>query len=631
MERGIRLLVYGLSALAALIYLRWLATTPEPVLAPGGRFAHSMIAFHVGLRAKLPQLSFYFTYLAAFTGLFVCALACIVITRAHGNVPAARLSLGFALVAFSYAVLAFAEVYPEFRALLGVEGNLAWQAVIDALNYGLLGLGVFFLWRFFRGFPNAVDFDKVLSHQLSKEIKAREALYTSWRRRLYPRSMWDPSASGYLASSVQRLASIQRIGDFRLRYWRFLESPTCAWALIASACVVAGLHALARWSWPGTSLAQSLPDGLFMAAMAPFYWLLIIAVMLLGTAFVFLQYHHQNGSVEDRRKIQWVYIGIAAGFFLFVTPVWLAILSMMGYVIFGSESGPPFQLDLVILAVGGAAPFVFMVILALSLTFSMMYRGALDPRLAARKITVWWALGLLAAFLFVLIERALAMQITHLLNLSPETGPLIAGALVAATIAPVRGATDRVIARWVARYLPVNLVADGEQKQIAIALSDVSGYSALAAKNERQSLLIAALLVQQAELITATHGGRVVKAMGDAVLMAFDSAASAIKALEALHERFPSNAASLGLPALPLHSGLHVGEVTIGPDGDIFGHAVNLTARIQAQAGDGEILLSHAAMDAASLLAEQTKTKGMHQLKNIPEPVELFQLSGRAS
>jgi class 3 adenylate cyclase len=59
--------------------------------------------------------------------------------------------------------------------------------------------------------------------------------------------------------------------------------------------------------------------------------------------------------------------------------------------------------------------------------------------------------------------------------------------------------------------------------------------------------------------------------MGDAVLLEFEDPAKACAALCELHARFPAAAIELGVPALPLHSGVHFGPVTIGPDGDVYG------------------------------------------------------------
>jgi class 3 adenylate cyclase len=132
-------------------------------------------------------------------------------------------------------------------------------------------------------------------------------------------------------------------------------------------------------------------------------------------------------------------------------------------------------------------------------------------------------------------------------------------------------------------------------------MSDLSGYSALAASNERQSLLVAAVLAQQASACVADHNGRLVKTMGDAALMEFTDAREALAAVEALHQGCANAFDTLKVPALPVHSAMHIGEVTEAPDGDIFGHTVNVAARLQGEAASGEIVMSEAMKNRLAL------------------------------
>ena len=114
--------------------------------------------------------------------------------------------------------------------------------------------------------------------------------------------------------------------------------------------------------------------------------------------------------------------------------------------------------------------------------------------------------------------------------------------------------------------------------------------------------------------------------MGDAVMMEFASARDACSALEALHAAFPVAARAIGIPPLALHSGAHHGEVTIGPDDDLYGQTVNLAARLQGIAMDNQIVLSDKIVEAALLDAEKIESLGPRVLKNIPESVACFAL-----
>ena len=213
--------------------------------------------------------------------------------------------------------------------------------------------------------------------------------------------------------------------------------------------------------------------------------------------------------------------------------------------------------------------------------------------------------------------------------MAPETGPLVAGALVATTISPLRSRTEKIVNRLASQYLPIDAVIGGERKTASVAMSDLSGYTALAGQNEKRALLLAALLQQQAARIAEKYDGHVVKSMGDAVMMEFESACGACgacEALEALHAEFPVAAFAIGIPPLPLHSGVHHGEVTVGPDGDLYGQTVNLVARLQGVATDNQIVLSDEIIAAASIATERVESLGRCPLKNISEPVACYAL-----
>ena len=70
--------------------------------------------------------------------------------------------------------------------------------------------------------------------------------------------------------------------------------------------------------------------------------------------------------------------------------------------------------------------------------------------------------------------------------------------------------------------------------------------------------------------------------------------------------------------------GIHAGE-TIEADGGYVGSPVNIAARICAQAGPGEVLVSETVRAlTVTVLPVQFKSRGRRQLKGIAEPIELF-------
>jgi class 3 adenylate cyclase len=87
---------------------------------------------------------------------------------------------------------------------------------------------------------------------------------------------------------------------------------------------------------------------------------------------------------------------------------------------------------------------------------------------------------------------------------------------------------------------------------------------------------------------TAEHRGYVVKSQGDGFMLAFPSAAFALRASLVMRERVAA-----GFERLPIRirAGLHVGEA-IRHDDDFFGRTVVIAARISGLALGGEILVS---------------------------------------
>jgi class 3 adenylate cyclase len=154
----------------------------------------------------------------------------------------------------------------------------------------------------------------------------------------------------------------------------------------------------------------------------------------------------------------------------------------------------------------------------------------------------------------------------------------------------------------------------------AVAFADLAGFTALTeAHGDATAADIAERLVAVAESVLGAED-RLVKTLGDAVLLTSPDALSGITLVQRLFEaceadaRFPD-----------VRAGLHYGAV-IQRVGDVFGSTVNIAARIAARAGGGEILLTRPVADAAVAAEIRTRRLGLIPLRNLTEPVELFEL-----
>ncbi len=159
-----------------------------------------------------------------------------------------------------------------------------------------------------------------------------------------------------------------------------------------------------------------------------------------------------------------------------------------------------------------------------------------------------------------------------------------------------------------------------------IAVADVVGYSRLMEADEVGTL--AALKQRRTEILEPTvraHGGRIVKLMGDGVLLEFASAVNAVKSALELQTKFAE--ANEVLPDnrhIVLRIGINLGDV-IGEGSDIYGDGVNIAARLEALAEPGGIVVSATVHDhVTGKLALAFDDLGERTLKNIAKPVRIY-------
>ena len=165
-----------------------------------------------------------------------------------------------------------------------------------------------------------------------------------------------------------------------------------------------------------------------------------------------------------------------------------------------------------------------------------------------------------------------------------------------------------------------------ERRLAAILAADVAGYSRLMGVDEEGTL--AALKAFRREIIDpeiTEHRGRVVKTTGDGALVEFASAVEAVRcALEIQRAMAGRNANVPDNRRIEFRIGINVGDVIID-EGDIYGDGVNIAARVETLANPGAICLSeNAYQQIKGKLALEVSDMGVHQLKNIAQPIRVF-------
>jgi adenylate cyclase len=166
----------------------------------------------------------------------------------------------------------------------------------------------------------------------------------------------------------------------------------------------------------------------------------------------------------------------------------------------------------------------------------------------------------------------------------------------------------------------------GEQRVVAgaaqaIAFIDLSGYTRLAEEaGDDEAAAQAARFTAMVEAAASETGGRLVKVLGDGVMMHFGDSDAAIRAAISVLSRVQAH----GLPAA--RAGINAGPM-VRRDGDYFGSVVNLAARAADYARAHEILVTQEVMDAWSGGDSiYFRAIGAVSLKNVSRRVELFQV-----
>ncbi|OED41853.1 hypothetical protein AB833_08420 [Chromatiales bacterium (ex Bugula neritina AB1)] len=159
-----------------------------------------------------------------------------------------------------------------------------------------------------------------------------------------------------------------------------------------------------------------------------------------------------------------------------------------------------------------------------------------------------------------------------------------------------------------------------ETARLAILFADIGGSTAL---YQRVGDAIAHQMIMDGlnTMRTAVEeaGGELLRTVGDAVLASFDSCDSACVAAKNMHKAFSSN-------PLDVRIGFHWGDA-ISDQGDVYGNAVNIAARVSGLANTGEIMVTKEVVDrlsepnrADSHLLDKISVKG------VDEPLEIHRL-----
>jgi class 3 adenylate cyclase len=174
-----------------------------------------------------------------------------------------------------------------------------------------------------------------------------------------------------------------------------------------------------------------------------------------------------------------------------------------------------------------------------------------------------------------------------------------------------------------------------DTKDRAILFADLRGSTALYLKmgNSEAATVVTHSLARLGQHI-AVGGGRVIKTLGDGLMAAFDDADQSVETALALHDAIEKVLPDVdGLPAhtpvIKLKVAIAWGE-TVEVDGDCFGDAVNVAARLLDLAGEGETLIT-APLQRQLPSDQQERFRSIDKLhlRGRKEPVPVLRMEAR--
>ncbi|MFZ1429254.1 MAG: adenylate/guanylate cyclase domain-containing protein [Geminicoccaceae bacterium] len=168
-----------------------------------------------------------------------------------------------------------------------------------------------------------------------------------------------------------------------------------------------------------------------------------------------------------------------------------------------------------------------------------------------------------------------------------------------------------------------------DRRIAAVLAADVVGYSALMEQDEDRTVV--RLKAHRAEFINpliAEHHGRIVDWIGDGTLCEFASIVDAVRCAVLFQQGM-----TLREKDVPAHErirfriGVNLGDIIHEENGDLFGDAVNLAARLEQLADPGGVVVSGTAYDhLQGKIGVPLEFMGEQRVKNIERPVRAYRM-----
>lgn len=172
---------------------------------------------------------------------------------------------------------------------------------------------------------------------------------------------------------------------------------------------------------------------------------------------------------------------------------------------------------------------------------------------------------------------------------------------------------------------------DLHSKVLSVMFTDMLGFTSKTEAGSRSDLL--ALISTQQEYtidIIQQHEGKLIKTIGDALLVVFESPSQALEAGLQIQKNIKKNNRYVTEESrVDMRIAICTGEVLLH-DGDIYGEAVNIASRVQSQiALPGDVYFTGSTYYNMRTIPQDIKRQGLKLLRGVSVPVEVFQARPR--
>jgi adenylate cyclase len=170
-------------------------------------------------------------------------------------------------------------------------------------------------------------------------------------------------------------------------------------------------------------------------------------------------------------------------------------------------------------------------------------------------------------------------------------------------------------------------VAARRRRLTVVMLADVVGYSRMMSRSEDETHDRFASHAR--ELIEPTiekYDGRLVRSMGDGLLVEFVSAVDAVRCALDIQRGLAARQENEPDP-MQLRIGINTGDVLVDQR-DIYGNSVNIAARLEALASPGTVCVGQSIYDQTRAQPEFFfADRGARRVKNIPYPIHVYEVA----